>query len=179
MQVGDIIELHGSGPEDRYRVLQHERMTRTYKVIQWSTGTLMEVADDMDATDDQCQVVCNPAADWPFVATKVRPTRIGPVISVLRSSENRLLIPMQDWAPTDQLKAGGALFFSPDLRLRQGEVLVATHREGTMTRIAITKAFGSVKLRRKRAERARKPPEPPTAFDRILQEDTYPDEDDD
>ena len=178
MQVGDIIELPVSEPDNRFRVLQHERMTRTYKVIRWGSNELSEITDDLDATDDRCKVLCNPANEWPFVATKVRSTRIGPVVSVLRSSENRLLIPMDDWAPTDQLKAGGALFFNPALRLRQGEVLVATHQGGLKTRISITQAFGSVKLRRKRAEIARKPPEPLTAFDRILQEDSFQDEDD-
>ena len=179
MQVGDIIELPDSVPDNRFRVLQHERMTRTYKVIQWGTNVLSEIADDLDTTDERCKVLYNPANEWPFVATKVRPTRIGPVVTVLRSSENRLLAPMDDWAPTDQLKAGGALFFNPALQLRQGEILVAQHRDGTKTRITITRAFGSVKLRRRRAELARQPKVPQTAFDRILQEDSFQDEDED
>jgi len=177
MQVGDIIDLDGAGPESRYRVLQYEALTRTYKVIQWGTGSIREIPDDLETSDEKCKVICNPASDWPFVVTKVRSTRVGPVVSVLRSSQNRQLIPMQDWAPTDQLKAGGALFFNPALRLRRGEILVATHRDGSVARITITKAFGTVDLRRRRAELAHTPPEPPTAFDRILQVDSFEDND--
>jgi hypothetical protein len=80
---------------------------------------------------------------------------------------------MSEWVPTDQLQLGGALFFNPELRLSRGEILIATHRNGSLTRVAITPAFGSLRLRKKRLLKANEPSTNPTAFDRIMQDDSF------
>lgn len=109
--------------------------------------------------------VARPQDQWPFVAAPIRRTG-GPVVRILRSETE--LTPIADWVPSGFNRSGGSIFFNPALKLRLGEVLVAHHKNG-VSRIDVTPTFGTVRLRRKRAEE----PEPLTREQRLLGEDPF------
>jgi hypothetical protein len=160
MNVGDIVLYQGA----RWKVVSHEPSFRTCQLVQFN-GTKVEVPDDEDL-----KVLFNPAKSWPFVAGPVH-ARSGPLIGVLRGALS--LGPLVDWVPSDFLRPGGSIFFNPELRLRQGEILVGLHKDGTRSRISITKAFGTVRLRKHRVANPLKAKGPKSSFDRLMSDDLF------
>lgn len=161
MKIGDLVEQQGK----RWKVTKHFRSRRMCELRAWD-GSTQEVPDDHDES-----VLCHPPTDWPFVPLSVRPSS-GPIVRVAREGSD--LVPLVDWVPSAFLRAGGSIFFNPDLRLRPSEVLVAVFQRGDTVRINITRAFGTVQRRRVKAN-----PQPPrrrSAFERIMGEDLFGDD---
>lgn len=102
---------------------------------------------------------------WPFVALPTKTFKAGRVIEVRRGGS--VLKPMLEWVPSDMLRAGGSLFFNPSLGLEVGEVLVACHEKGSLTRVSILRDFGSIKQRQQRKASPWKPKAPVTVYDRL------------
>lgn len=140
MKVGDLVAHAGQ----RWKVLSHNQGVRTCQLSGFE-GARLEVPDDLQPPD--LVVLCNPAEDWPFVPAPIK-VLAGPVLKVIRGQIG--LAPFDEWVPSDFARSGGSIFFSPKLRLRAGEVLVAEHKNGTRSRINITHSFGTVQQRRNR-----------------------------
>lgn len=134
IQVGDLVEYQ----ECRWLVTQRHDEVRTV-ILRQLDGKSVEVAND----DPACKVISNLPSRWPFIAL---PKKGSPIdrITVARGSRVMELQPMKAWVPADPLHNGGVVYFHPKLQLRPGEVLVARHKDGTATRVNVTKTFGTV-----------------------------------
>lgn len=165
MQVGELVEYKGH----TWRVYRTDRQVRTATLIRWD-GVQEEIEND----NEEAKVVANPSRSWPFVAAPVRSSRVGRIVKLTRVVRNRPqeLIPYVDWVPSDPLRAGGSIFLNPELKFCIGEVLSAEHQDGSLSRISITKSFGTLSQRRKRAEK----PKIPQRLNRL--QNIYDDDDD-
>lgn len=168
MKTGDVVRYQNC----RWRVQTHSQELRLCTLVNFN-GDKTEVPDDLDQ-GLELKVLYNPET-WPFVSIPVKST-FGRITGVSRSrliqgeTETVHLEPLIDWLPGDFLKAGGSIHFNPRLQLKHGEVLVALHESGKLQRIAITKSFGTMKTKVKRAEK----PEPPADnYKRILVDDVF------
>jgi len=170
MKVGDIVLYQ----EARWKVIGHSDSFRTCQLVAFDNRKL-EVPDDLELGDTpELRVLYHPPAQWPFAICGT--TRGGPLKSVARGNVG--LSPMEDWVPSDFLRANGAIFFNPKLRLRVGEILVGVHQDDTRSRITITKAFGTLNRRKARAQDPVKVRGPLSSLDRLLNSDIL-DEDED
>lgn len=139
-------------------------------------GSRAEVPDDLDQTKpEELKVVAHPPSQWPMIAVPSKPG-YGPFISVEVPGVTTLtaLIPWKDWVPADPVREGGTLFFNPELRLRPGQVLVATFKNGKKARLTITKSFLTVGQRVSASIQKNAPPVPVeerNRFNRVLLED--------
>jgi hypothetical protein len=149
MQVGEIVRY----AEQSWRVYKMDRQVRTAILVKWD-GTREEIADD----DPGAVVVCNPSTAWPFTTSPRRSERAGRIVKLTRATNPpRELVPYVDWAPSDQYRAGGSIFLNPRLGFRIGEVLSAEHQNGSLSRITITQAFGTMAQRQLRAMKPKLP----------------------
>jgi hypothetical protein len=158
MKVGDIVLYQ----ETRWKVVGHSTSFRTVQLVAFD-GRKNEIPDDLDQSPE-LRVLYHPPTQWPFAVCSA--TRGGPLRSMARGNVG--LSPMEDWVPSDFLRANGAVFFNPSLRLRHGEVLVGVHQDGTRSRIAVTKSFGTVQRRTKLARDPAKVRGPLSSIDRLL-----------
>jgi hypothetical protein len=158
MKVGDIVLYQ----EIRWKVTQHSPSFRTCQLVAFD-GRKSEVPDDLDKSTD-LKVLFNPPEQWPFIICGT--VRGGPLRSVARGNVG--LSPLEDWVPSDFLRANGAIFFSPQLRLRVGEILVGVHQDGTRSRLTVTRTFGTINRRKKLAKDPGKVRGPLSATDRLL-----------
>jgi hypothetical protein len=168
MKVGDIVLYQ----EARWKVVGRSESFRTCQLVAFD-GRKQEVPDDLEQGED-LRVLYHPPEQWPFAICGA--TRGGPLKSIARGNVG--LSPMEDWVPSDFLRATGAVFFNPKLRLRHGEILVGVHQDGTRSRITITKAFGTLHRRKVRARDPVKIKGPRTSLDRLLDSNLL-DEDED
>lgn len=170
MKVGDIVLFQ----EARWRVVGRSESFRTCQLVAFD-GRKQEVPDDLEIGEaPELRVLYHPAEQWPFAMCNA--TRGGPLKSVARGNVG--LSPMEDWVPSDFLRANGAIFFNPKLRLRVGEILVGVHQDSSRSRITITKAFGTMHRRKVRAKDPAKVRGPLSSLDRLLGSDIL-DEDED
>jgi hypothetical protein len=161
IQIGDLVKYQNS----HWLVSQRHRGVRTV-ILRQLDGTAREVAND----DPSCEVLAHLPTQWPFITIPKKASAIES-ITVTRDSRNLLLKPMQAWVPADPLHNGGVLYFNPKINLRQGEVLVARHVNGTLTRVNVTASYGTAQ-RKLLIEEAKKPGEAPqTRYDHLLMED--------
>lgn len=139
MLIGEVVEYEGH----RWRVYKLDRNVRTVALIRWG-GATEEVADD----DPGLVVVGNPC-EWPLVTARLKP-HSGALtkLSIARKGQLELLQPLVDWVPSDLMRAGGSIFINPKLALTVGDVLIAEHKDGTASRIPITKRYGSLAQRK-------------------------------
>lgn len=139
MELGAIVEYEGH----RWRVCKLHRTVRTVTLVRWG-GTSEEIADDTP----EAKVVADPR-HWPVVTARIRPNA-GPLVrlSLTRRGRARALTPLVHWVPSDFERAGGSVFLHPQLKLVVGEILVAEHKDGSSSRIQITKRYGSMAQRR-------------------------------
>ena len=164
MKIGDVVRHEGR----LWKVSGHNQEFGVFVLID-SEAARTEVASD------DCLEVVHSTSDWPFVALPTKAFRYGRVVRVLRNGV--ALRPLVDWAPSDMLRAGGSLFFNPDLSLKPGETLVAHYEKGRPGKVPITKAFGSIQQRKNR--KPWKPAEPVTVYDRLSGIDLFDDEEED
>jgi hypothetical protein len=166
MNVGDLAIYEG----DRWITIRVNSETRMALLIN-QAGRRVEVPDTIEEdTPDALEVVANPAANWPLVAF---PTKrgTGPILSISMPGpvQSTDLATWADWVPADPVREGGALYFNPELRLRPGEVLLATFKNGSKGRITIPRSFGTVQQRIVASQTAPAkmlPPEERTRFNR-------------
>lgn len=141
-------------------------------------GTLTLVDADLkrdEVPSDQDLEVLYSTTGWPFVAIPTKSFKEGRIVLIGHGS--RTLHLLLDWVPSDMTRTGGALFLNPALGLKAGDVLVARHEKGTISRITITKAFGSIQDRGKRKKRPWKPRPPSTIYDRLTGHNPFEDDD--
>jgi len=163
MKIGDIISYQG-------KVWKVSGQNRDY-------GTFVLVSFDAVRIEVPAALKIDPlfsTTGWPFVALPTKAFKAGRVIEVRR--DGVVLQPMVDWVPSDMLRAGGSLFFNPNLGISVGEVLVACHEKGSLTRIPIMRGFGSVVQRKRQKERPWKPKPPVTVYDRLTGRSPFDDE---
>ena len=165
MKIGDIVLYKN----EHWMVRRCDpRRTKTATLVA-TTGRTMVVPYETDAV----LVLSNPSLEWPFVTIKERPN-FGPLQSIVRLVGS-VLAPVEqaltmylDWVPSDPIRCGGPVFFSPKLGLRPGDMLLAICAKGRM-RIIIPGNFQTVA---KRVEQATpKPKQEMTAYDHLLGED--------
>lgn len=157
IQVGDLVDFQGA----RWLVSTRNRSVRTV-ILRQLDGTATEVADD----DSACRVIANLPTAWPFVTI---PKKASPIedIHITRQGRTMRVEPMVAWAPQDPLHNGGVLYFHPKLNLRTGEVLVARHKNGSLTKISVTPTYGTAQRKIQLGE-AKHVEAPQTRFDRLL-----------
>jgi len=152
MELGDIVEFGG----DRWKVSNFNPNHRTCLLTRFD-GPPQEVPDDLDLNSDEktsLTVLFNPFKSWKYVTAPLK-TKAGRMIELRRNS--RILEPMVDWVPGDFYRAGGAIFLNPELNIHQGEILAVRHITGSLSRVAVTRNFGTVARRQRIAFR---PPQP-------------------
>jgi hypothetical protein len=168
VRLGDLIEWSGH----RWVVRLIERPTRT-AIVHDGERASETIPDDLDKTKpDECQVIANPANEWPFVSLAQRP-KFGRLVKVSRPTLQGTvadLVRFQDWVVADATQPGSAIFFNPMLALRTGDLLLATYERGT-ARVQIPRDFLSTAEKMARA--AAPPPEPPrlSVYDRLRRND--------
>lgn len=157
VDIGDIVAYQGG----RWRIHRVDSGVRTLVLLAWD-GEKIEVPND----SPDLKHLITPST-WPFVATPTKVSR-GPVkkLTLTRKKASLVLVPYEHWVPSDNLRAGGPLFLNPALRLRVGEILVATHSSKKLSRIPITKTFGSISKRERQAKLPQVQ-QTPTFFDRL------------
>lgn len=167
MEIGDVTLYQNQ----YWKLVTRNTNFRTCVITDFD-GNKVEIPDDLDKSD-KLAVLYNPSKSWPFTSVPDK-IKAGPLRRVSRGTT--LLRPMVDWMPSDFLRSGGAIFFNPALRLSTGEILVATHQSGALSRITITKAFGTVRRKIARAENRSAPPkEPMSVYDRLMAGDIFED----
>jgi hypothetical protein len=163
MEPGDVVSYDG----ERWKVLSRDREFRICVLSNWE-GRQVEVADDLDKRSGSGLALIHQPSAWPFVAVKGT-VKGGRILNVYRGG--RLLRPLEDWVPTSIFGTGGSLFFNPALGLRLGEVLTVERERGSVSRISITRSFGTAGHKKRRAEKPWKPRQRATAIDRLMGED--------
>ena len=175
MRLGDLIFYGGR----RWIVRRIERPTRT-AILHDGDRTSETIPDDLDKTQaDQCQVIANPADDWPVVTMTARP-KFGRLKKIGRPALQgpvTELVLFQDWVVADPTQTGAAIFFNPMLNLRHGDLLLATYERGT-ARVQIPREFLSTAEKMARA--AAPAPEPPrlSVYDRLRRNEFANNDDD-
>ncbi len=149
------------------------RRTKTATLLATS-GRVEEVRWDADV-QGEVVVLAHPFTDWPFVTLKERP-KFGPLRRVVRIKgpmsspiEEDLAI-YKDWVPSDPVRSGGPIFFSPALDLKAGEQLIVILERGR-ARLVVPSNFLTVANRvalSKPTEREAK-----TVFTHLLDDDTF------
>src|SRR5262245_47954365 len=139
MGLGHIVAYGGC----RWRICKLDRGVRTVTLVGWG-GATKEVADD----DPGIVSVADPSG-WPVVTAKMKPNS-GQLVKLALARRGKLeeLRPLTDWVPSDLLRAGGSVFMNPELKLAVGEVLIAGYKDGSASRILITKRYGSIAQRK-------------------------------
>lgn len=166
MKVGNLVRYE----DQAWRVYRADAQVRTVTLLHWS-GQTLEVEDD----NPGLKVIADVSV-WPFVAAPRKAEKAGRLTRLIRTTEGRTvdLEPNVDWVPSDPFRSGGSIFLNPKLRLRIGEILVAHHTSDsnkiTMSRVPITRGFGSVSQRQKRSGMDR-PREPRTWMDHLIDDD--------
>lgn len=167
MEIGDVVRYKQS----RWKVISFSPGLRVYVLA--NDQNKVEAPDDAEALED-LKVLFNPGRDWPFVAIPLQ-VKGGPLVKVLRSGTE--LEFMVDWVPSDFVKPR-AVFFSPGLNLRRGEVLSGVHKSSDIrSRISISPTFGSGQVRKHRNLNPQKVPGPKTALDRLVAPSLFDDDD--
>lgn len=173
MRVGDLVEFEGV----RWKVTAHRQDFRVCVLTNWQNER-RELPDDHDTqpTNELAPAIVfsHPPEDWPFVQVRCRLPSAGPVREMFRNGEE--LRPLVDWVPGDLLRPGGPMFFNPDLNLRIGEVLTAKHQRGKLSRVSISRGFGTVARKRARQQRPQRQPGPQNVYDRLVGEDPFGDD---
>jgi len=163
MKVGDLVEHEGQ----RWLVIKYDREVRVVQAVN-ASGTRKELADD----SPDCQVIVNVPESWPTLAAPTK-SGAGPfvrlVIPALPGREDRVLEPWVSWIQADPIREGGSVFISPAAGLLPGVVLIATHRNGALTRIQVPRTYAT--MAQKQAAAARPPVEPHNRFRHILDDD--------
>jgi hypothetical protein len=164
MKIGDLVTYAGH----RWKVAVRNSQYRTCTLAR-PDGPSVEVPDDMDYRPlpdrPKLEVICHLATEWPFIAAPVRP-RSGPVVKITRRRQD--LMVMYDWVPSDFLRPGGSIFLNPELHLRQGEVLAATHQDKSLSRMVVTATFGTIKRRIAQQNKPKSAPRVRTVYDHLM-----------
>jgi hypothetical protein len=155
MKLNDIVAYQGKV----WKVSSFNRSFGTFILVSFDT-TRLEVA----ANNPEVKYL-HFSGNWPFVSIPIK-SKAGRIIEIRRNGE--VIPPMMSWVPGDFFRCGGTTFFNPSLCLGIGEVLVAVHERGTLTRISIKKSFGSITQRQRRKKWA--PKSRPTIYDKLLQD---------
>jgi hypothetical protein len=167
MDIGDIVTYQGV----RWSVLSRDRSFGVCSLSSWD-GRRINVPDGLDSGHASEVKVIHRPSTWPFVSVPMRP-KSGRVTEVHRGTQQ--LQPFEDWAPSGMFCIGGSLFFNPALRLRPGESLILVHERGSRSRVVLTRSFGTVAHKKKRAAEPWKPHRPKTAYDRLMGKDPFED----
>lgn len=158
VNVGTLVQY----ADRRWVICRSNELSKTITMRSWEGDTHTCADNDTDVV-----VICHPSTDWPFIAGPTRP-KAGPVkaLHVTRMTKRLELEPLIDWMPSEFLRPGGSIFFNPSVGLRVGEIVVATHEDGSGSRINVGHTFATVAQRVLRATTPKK--EPKTAYDRLL-----------
>lgn len=160
-RIGDIVVYE----ERTWLIAKRDTSTRTAVLKDWE-GLTVEVADD---PGESFRIVARPQRQWPFIAAPIK-SKGGRVVKIVRSGVE--LEPLVEWVPSSRDRPGGSIFFNPALGLRLGEVLVAHHEKGELlSRIGVTRAFGTVRRRQRIAASQRPRETPRTAAERLMSDD--------
>lgn len=140
MEIGDIISLDG---EHWQAESQRDRL---FVLRSWDNRTI-----EVHPRDEKAKLVAHPNR-WPFLTAPIR-TSEGPMtkITIVRERKVWLLEPLVDWVPSSRLRAGGAFFLNPALKLKRGEILIVHYKSERMSRVTVTPTFGTSAQRRARA----------------------------
>ena len=156
MEVGDLIECAGT------RLFIRKLMPDTQMVLAVAAdGAIKGLAEE------DCQVVCSPVTQWPFVVVKTK----TPIVLLERHylrQRSQVLHPLIDYVQPEP-RQSGSVFFNPELRLAFGVVLAAKLEGGAVSRIDIPQNFGTAA--QKMARNKKPEVEERTAYDRLLGDD--------
>lgn len=174
MKIGDIVAYW-----DKRWLVTTASEGHMYVLRTWS-GEETEVPRLYDEQAASGLKIVARAGSWPFIAAPIR-TKNGAItrVALLREGRQWELTPLVHWAPSGMQRPGGPLFFSPDLHLQCGEVLIATYKSGKSARLLVNTSFANVQTRKRKAELAQQPPARRTIYDRLMDdEDMFGDSED-
>jgi hypothetical protein len=175
VEVGDLVSYEPSGAfRQRWVVTSYERIAKVVTLI-GQDGAKIEIPVEANVTDPtNPQVICHPPKVWQLLTAPVR-SAAGPFVkmvipAILRRPEI-VLEQWVDWIQSDIFREGGSFFVNPDLRLRQGVLILATHKNGHSVRITVPSTLGTSASRKAAKTATIKPKEEFNRFNRILRDD--------
>lgn len=175
MNVGELILYEPPGGDrQRWVVISFDRHARLMTLV-GQDGTKIELPEEADKLDlNNPEVICNPSKVWQLLTAPVK-SGAGPFIKmvippILRRPEI-VLEPWVDWIQSDIFREGGSFFVRPELKLRPGVLILATHQKGQSVRITVPQTIGTVARRQAVVNASTKPKEEFNRFSRILQDD--------
>ena len=136
MEVGDLVDYEGQ----RWFVLSYDRVAKVVALFS-QLSERIELPRDFDITNPNfLQVVVNPSQKWQLLTAPIK-SSAGPFVKLvvpgLPGRPEIFLAPWIDWIPSDPLRDGGSFFVNPERKLRPGVLLLATHRNGSVVRVAL------------------------------------------
>jgi hypothetical protein len=139
-------------------------------------GEKVELPREFDQTNkEELQVIANPMSKWPMLTSQVKSVSAGPLVRIHDPRPNgekeRDLVPMVDWVPSDLGRSGGSFFVNPTARLLPGDLLLGTHKNGSVVRILIPPSFGTVSQRKARSAKAKPPVREFSRFRKMLDDE--------
>lgn len=145
------------------------KRTRTAILIDWE-GRLRSIRFDAP----EVEVIANPTKEWPFITVRdnpkgVRITHITRIVNHLLVSLNRMI----DWVPSDPVRPGGSIFLNPSLGFKPSDTLLLHWEKGSPTSVRIPSGFATMEVKVARADAAKQKVEALTAYDKLLQDDGF------
>jgi hypothetical protein len=172
MKIGDLVLYAPETTPCRWIVTKYERMAQVVTLTD-AEGNTVELPEEADKGSDNPKVLCNPSKVWQMLTAPVK-SGAGPFVKmvippILRRPEI-VLEPMVDWIQSDIFREGGSFFVRPELKLRPGVLILATHKNGSLVRITVPSTIGTL-AKRKAAVAPPPPKEEFTRFSRLLKDD--------
>lgn len=144
-----------------------------------SKGELSYLAMNADQEQPwQCQVVCNPTREWPFLQLPAKKWGMVQFVALPAiTGDLQNLVPFEDWVVGEPLRGGGALYVRPTLKLKHMDRLVVFFEKG-QTSLIVPKHFFPVAAKAAAAKFARIDitPKSVTVYDHLLRDGLGDDE---
>jgi hypothetical protein len=174
MIIGDLVSYEAQGGTcQRWIVTGYDRHSRLVTLI-GQDGLKIELPEESDVLSTNPKVICNPPKVWQLLTAPVK-SGAGPfvkmVIPAILNRPEISLEPWFDWVQSDIFREGGSFFVSPDLKLRPGVLILATHQKGQCVRITVSQTLGTVSRRQAVVNAATQPKAEFNRFSRILRDD--------
>ena len=175
MEVGDLVSYEAQGgTRQRWVVTSFERHSRLVTLVGQDGSKIELPVEANEVTPTNPEVICHPPKVWQLLTAQVK-SGAGPfvkmVIPALPRRPEIVLEQWVDWVQSDIFREGGSFFVRPDLKLRPGVLILATHQKGQSVRITIPSTIGTVARRQAVVNAHLKPKEEFNRFSRILRDD--------
>ena len=143
MELADLVLYK----DQRWVVVSLDRTCRLMALYN-KLGDRVELPNDYDLTHaTELQVICNPPKSWKLLPAKVRNVSAGPFVNLGIAGSPLVLQPWVEWLPSSYNRSGGPVYIRPDVKLKPGMTLIATHQSGLQVSVIVPRSFVTVERR--------------------------------